>query len=459
MISDLIRQSERPCMSNHPKADVASSIRLTQFYPWYVVVLLLLAYTLSFVDRQIIALLVEPIRRDLQISDTQFSLLSGLAFASFYTLMGIPLGRWSDRATRKYVIMTGIMFWSLMTIACGLAQKYWQLFLARMGVGFGEAALSPAAYSIIADYFPRHLLGRAISVYNMGIYIGSGLALIIGSLVIEWLSRYDNIHLPLIGEVAHWQMTFILVGLPGFIMVLLMLTLREPVRRATYQADQVNYQPTMVEVWHFLRQHQTLFTRYFVGFAVLTMNSYAIAQWLPEFFRRQHGLPIEQAGYYLGLISLTTGMTGLFTGGWLGDRWIKAGRSDGFLMAACLGGAGALPLAISLPLMPTVNTALIVCAAMNFFLSFPFGIAPAGLQALTPNRMRGQVTAAYMLVVNLLGMGLGPTMVALITDYVFADDQALAYSLMIMSLVSLPVGVICLNAARPLYRAVTLPQV
>ena len=170
-------------------------------YAWYVVGVLMLAYTNSFIDRQILYLLFEPIRNDIGISDTQISLLAGLAFSVFYTVMGIPLARLADQSNRKAIITVGVASWSLMTALCGAAQNFWQLFLARIGVGVGEATLSPAAFSIISDYFPKNRIARAFSVYSMGVYFGAGLAMMIGGLVIKMVSASPTVVLPLVGEV------------------------------------------------------------------------------------------------------------------------------------------------------------------------------------------------------------------------------------------------------------------
>jgi MFS family permease len=202
-----------------------------QVYAWYVVGILVLAYTFSFIDRQILSLLVGPMKRDLGISDTQMSLLQGFAFAVFYCLAGLPIGRMVDSRKRVNIISIGVFVWSVMTALCGTAHAYWQLFLYRMGVGVGEAALSPAAYSMIADYFPPKRLGFALGVYGMGVYIGAGLALIIGAAVIGLVSSGGDIVVPLFGEVYAWQLTFFVVGLPGILIALWVWTVREPERR------------------------------------------------------------------------------------------------------------------------------------------------------------------------------------------------------------------------------------
>ena len=205
-------------------------------YAWYVVGVLTLAYVLSFIDRQILSLMVEPIRRDLGISDKQMSLLMGASFAVFYTFFGIPLGRLADTRSRRGIIAVGIAFWSVMTTGCGLVNKFWQLALLRMGLGVGEASLSPSAYSLIFDYFRPAQRSTAISVYSMGIYIGSGLAFILGGLVIRSTSGQEHFILPLLGAMRSWQIVFFVVGLPGFLMSLLLLTIREPERQGANRA-------------------------------------------------------------------------------------------------------------------------------------------------------------------------------------------------------------------------------
>ena len=200
-------------------------------YPWMVVAILMIAYVFSFVDRQILNLLVGPIRRDLGISDTQMSLLMGFSFAIFYTILGIPLGRLADRVSRRGLITTGVLVWSAMTALCGFAYSYWQLFLCRIGVGVGEATLSPAAYSMIADYFPPERRATAISVYSMGIFLGSGLAFLLGGLVIKFAVAQGTMALPLIGEVRPWQLVFFVLGGSGIVFSLAFLLVREPPRQ------------------------------------------------------------------------------------------------------------------------------------------------------------------------------------------------------------------------------------
>jgi len=222
---------------------------------WVVVLVLMMAYVFSFVDRNIVILLVEVMKKDMGLSDTKVSLLLGASFALFYSILGIPLGRLADIYNRKKIIAVGIVLWSLMTAVCGLTKNYGQLFLARMGVGVGEAALSPAAYSMISDYFPKEKLATAISVYSLGIYIGSALAYIGGGYLIGILSDMDNLNLPLVGELYAWQLIFIIVGVPGLLMAGLVLLLKEPERQGVQAEEVLPFR----EVWNYLREHGRTF--------------------------------------------------------------------------------------------------------------------------------------------------------------------------------------------------------
>ena len=262
-------------------------------YSWYVVGVLLLAYTVAFVDRQILSLLVQPIRRDLGISDTQIGLLAGFAFALFYSMLGVPIAKLADRSSRRAIISIGVALWSLMTALCGLSKNYFQLFLARVGVGVGEATLSPAAYSMMADYFPPHKLGKAISVYAMGLYGGAGLAMLAGSAVVSMVSTAGPVELPLIGTVFAWQLTFFVVALPGLLVLAFMATVKEPARRNATGA--LALKPRAVplrEVFNFMRDNRKIIIGHFGGFLALGTVISAYLVWTPEFLRRSHDFSI-----------------------------------------------------------------------------------------------------------------------------------------------------------------------
>lgn len=422
------------------------------FYPWYVVAVLTFAFTVAFIDRQILSLLVQPIRRDLGISDTQISLLAGFAFAVFYSFLGVPIARLADRRSRRAIISVGVFLWSLMTAACGLAKSFAGLFVARVGVGVGEATLSPAAYSMIADYFPPQKLARAIAVYAMGLYLGAGLAMIAGSAVVRLVSDAGPVTLPLVGTLFPWQLTFFAVALPGILVLAGMATVREPERR-DHLADPASLARSpkppskpvpLAEVAAFFRRNLRFVAAHFAGFGLLGTVITAYMVWTPEFLRRSYGLDIADAGLIYGLILLVFGASGPYAGGWLSTWLVAKGFRDGEMRTAVIGGWAMTPLAVLTPLAPGPLSAIVLLAAATFALSFPQAFPPTLLQLMAPNRLRAQVTAIFMLVSVLVAYTIGPALVALLNDYVFRDDAALRYSLALVSAVLTPAGAACL---------------
>ncbi len=402
-----------------------SNIKL--FYSCYVIAVLMIVYTFSFIDRQILSLLVEPMKADLSISDTQMSLLQGLSFAIFYTAMGLPLGRMADSHSRRGLIAGGIAVWSFMTAICGTVSSYFHLFLARMGVGVGEAALSPAAYSLIADTVEKKHLAKAISVYSMGIYLGAGLALIVGGLVISWANTIGNVTLPLIGEVFAWQVVFLAVGLPGVLLVPLLFTIKEPKRKEQVKGSAAVV-PVKQVIQYFKNNRKAVLLHNF-GFALAGLAGYGSLAWVPTFLIRNHGLSGPDTGLYYGLIVLIFGAGGVVSGGWLADRWYQRGCIDAKLRVGSIAAAlGAVPT-LFYPFMDNLTVVLILLSMSTFLLNFMMGIGPAAIQEVVPNNMRGQFSAFYLFIVNLVGLGVGPTAVALSTDYVFGFSHALNYSL------------------------------
>src|SRR5580658_4621752 len=273
-------------------------------YAWYVVGVLTLMYIFSFIDRQIFSLIVGPLRRDLHISDTQVSLLQGFVFAVFYTVCGIPLGRMADKRSRRGIIACGLIAWSLFTSMCGLARNFFQMLAWRMGVGVGEAALSPSAYSIITDNFPREKLSTAISVYSMGIYIGSGLSFLLGGIVVRFASAKELWVLPLVGGVRPWQVIFLAVGLPGLLVSPLVYSIREPLRRGI--ARHTSSVPASHAFAYMLENKRTFLCHTF-GFGLLSLTSYASGAWVPEFFRRNYHWDIPHTGIVYGSLVIIFG--------------------------------------------------------------------------------------------------------------------------------------------------------
>ncbi|MGA0704749.1 MAG: spinster family MFS transporter [Steroidobacteraceae bacterium] len=391
---------------------------------WWTVILLTLAYICSFIDRQVITLLIGPIKQDLGLSDTQVSYLIGLSFALFYTVFGFLIAIAADRLNRRNIIAAGIFLWTIMTAACGLARGYGQLFLARMGVGFGEGALSPAALSLLTDLFPRRQLARAIGVYSTGIAIGSGVALLVGGSVIQAVSGAETVTLPLFGTLRPWQAAFIIVSLPGLPIGLLMLTLREPARKGMTQGAGWSLKPTLAH----LREHWRSYLGIALGMSVLTIMAYGIIGWIPEHFRRSYGWSIGQLSLWYGLVLVCFGPPGAFLGGWLADRW-RERHADGYLRAALVGLALLGPAYALFALMTDPWMSLLWLIPATVGGAIPTSVVSAALMQLAPADMRARISALYYFVISIVGLGIGPTSIALLTDYWFADEGMLRYSI------------------------------
>lgn len=416
---------------------------------WYGVAVLLVAYTFAFIDRAILTLLVEPIQRDLGVNETGIAVLHGFAFAIFYTTLGLPIGWLADRKSRKWIIVAGITVWSLMTAICGLAKNFWQLFLARVGVGVGEAALSPAAYSIISDMFPAEKRSRALGAYTMGVYFGAGLAIIIGGAVVELVSNMPPISLPLIGEMNVWQITFIVVGLPGLIVALLCMTITEPVRRETSKNGEA---PTLRETLEFVVARKGAFLGHFVGFGLMSIPFNVVLLWARPFLSRVYGLTPTEAAYGLGVTILVFASAGLYFGGWLADRWLAQGKRDAMHRTAMVAAVCSLPFLAILPFMPSATLAYLVLAPVVFFAGMPWGPAAAAVQMITPNQMRAIMSGLYLFVLNLFGIAVGPVIAGAMTDYVFVDPAAVGYSLAMTAGGAAIISVFVLNWGRAPFR-------
>ncbi len=417
-------------------------------YAWYATGVLTVAYTLSYVDRQILSMLVGPIKADLGLSDTQVGLLQGFAFAVFYTLVGIPMGRLADRGDRRRLIAWAVLAWSLATAACGLARSYGQLFLARVGVGVGEAALGPAAYSMIVDCFPPERRGRAMGFYSTGVYLGIGLAAIIGGAVVGRLAGSPPLVLPLVGSISAWQVTFFVVGLPGLLVAAWIATLREPARQGNVQL----VAPPAGEAWRFLRARRGLFARHFTGVALLALAFNAMSFWMAPYLSRAHGLTPAEFGTALGFTLAIGGGVGIFAGGALADRLRRRGVADAELWPGILSGLAIVPTGLAATLAGDGWSALAAFAGFMLCSSFSFAAAAVALQAVTPNRLRGQVSAVYLFWVNLAGIGLGSFLTGFVTDQVFGDELRVGESMAWIVGISGPLAAALLLAARRPYR-------
>ena len=395
-------------------------------------VLLTLAYVLSFVDRQILSLLVEPMKRDLQLTDVQVSLLQGLAFAAIYCVAGLPLGRAADQFNRRNIILVGVAFWSMMTSLCGVVRTYAALFLCRAAVGVGEATLSPSAYSMLSDYFSPRRLPAAMSFYNLGPAIGTGLAYVMGGLVLNIAGSSDSVSIGFLHDLRPWQATFVVVGAAGFIVVLLLLLIREPPRRlALEEADQdVSFRETL----RFLAEHRSSIGSFFIGLSLLGVISYATMSWYPTMFVRSFGEPVERVGLTFGPIYIAASVTGNIAGAWLAVQLADRKHRDPYVLWALLATVGATVGGVLVPLIPQLYASYVGTAITLLFQNAWMGSAVAALHLAVPNRMRAQLTAILLFGTNIVGLVIVPSAVASITQYGFQDPLALRYSLMVVSL-------------------------
>jgi MFS family permease len=421
----------------------------------YALAVLLLAYVLSFVDRNVMAVLIGPIREDFAISDFQYSLLHGFAFSMFYIFLGLPIARLADKGNRVWIVTIGVFFWSIMTCLCGAARSFGQLFVARMGVGVGEAALSPPAYSLLSDFFDRESLPRAMAIYTLGITVGGGLAYIVGGMVYSYFSTHGALVLPLVGELRPWQTTFVMVGAPGLLLVFALQRMVEPPRRGVQQN---NDSYSLGEIGARLREHWQAYASLMLGVSLLSVLGYGTMAWYPEFLVRNHGMDRGDAGSAFGLIFIVAGSVGTLLAGFSAAPLLRRGIEDANMrLIAGIAVLWTLPAALG----PSVSSAeLAVWAAIPivFFLNSYFGLSIAALQAITPNRMRAQVSALMLFMTNLFGLALGPSVVAAITDFVFADDAALAKSLTLLPIILCPLAAILLFWGLRYYRRALVPE-
>jgi MFS family permease len=415
-------------------------------YAWYGVVILLVVYSVAFVDRVILNLLVQPIRAELHLSDTSISLLQGFAFTIFYSVFGIVLGRRADRNNRKRMIIGGVIVWCVATIACGVAENFWQLFVARIFVGAGEAALSPAAYSMICDNFRKEHRSRAISIYSMGVYVGIGCALIFGGLVVASMSKAGLVAVPVIGSISAWRASLIAAGVFGLPAVLLLMTLKEPARKEVTMSGST-FSDTLV----FFKSRSIALSTVILANALVALINYSISAWLPTYFVRVFSWSVGGIATAYGIVLLTVGCAGVIVGGWLADRLVASGRQDGMMVVFRWSIVLLVFISGWMGFVGSPTAAIALLAVTSFLTGIPTGLGPAALNAITPNQYRGQTIAVYLFCAAVIGLGLGPTAVALGTDYLFRSDAAVGTSLGLVLTAASLVATIILFAGRRRY--------
>ena len=418
-------------------------------FAWYVCLVLMLLLAISYMDRSVLALLVAPIETAFAVRDTTMGLLQGAAFAVVYVLFAFPLARLADRGNRRNLIVYGVICWCGATICCGLAQSIHQLFLARMSVAAGEAVLMPAAVSILSDYFGPKSRARALSVYSIGLYLGSGLAMGGGGALMKVFGPAGTA-VPMMGVLAAWRIVFIVMGLVGLFVVPLLMGVREPQRLGDdgYSAE------ATLPFKRMMRELKTKRAAVFgtiIGFALISLGATTINAWGATLFLRTHGWTIGDAGLRLGALTLVFGPLGAISGGVAADWLAKRGRVDAKPLVGMLSAGGCVAGGLVLTLQSTM-IALIGVGLVNYLIGFNFGIVQASLADLLPNRMRAVISALYIATTNIFAATLGPLLVGILNDRVFRDPAEIAISLRVVAPSAFLLAALTLWLILPAYR-------
>ncbi|MGH8137120.1 MAG: spinster family MFS transporter [Steroidobacteraceae bacterium] len=422
-------------------------------YAWYVTGLLTLTQVVSYLDRFLPSLLVQPIKRALHLSDFQIGLLLGPAFIMFYITLGIPLGWLADRVSRRAILAAGIAIWCTMTAAGAVAKSFVPLFVTRLGVGVGEATVAPASISLISDYFTRERRARAISLFMAGTFLGAGSSYLIFGPLVHYIESLHPISLPLLGQIQPWRLCFLIVGGPGLLLAALMLTVREPKRQervAMGSAVSAEANPTFRDGLAFIVRRWRAFGTLFVASASnLTMG--ALALWNVALFKRTWNWNVAEVGVAIGLILFTAGPAGTLLGVFLTNRDTAAGRQDATLRALFLGLLIGVPAYTVFPLMPDPRVGLVALFCAYVGQSMATAAGPATLVMLAPGQIRAQATAVYYLVISVLAQLIGPPLVGLITDRI-GNPSALRYAVSIeAAIVGIP-SILLVLLGFPAYR-------
>lgn len=387
-------------------------------YAYYVLGVLFVMYIFNFLDRQLLAILLQPIKEDLQISDTALGFLTGFAFAVFYTFAGLPLARLADRWVRRSLIAISIATWSIMTAASGLARGFTDLALARIGVGIGEAGATPPAHSLLSDYFPPEKRATVLALYACGVPVGSGLGF--------WLGGWIN-------DTFGWRMAFVAVGLPGILVALLIrLTVREPIRGASEHRPVSTRQYSLQEVWRFFSGLPSG-RRISLAAACIAFAGYGLAAWIPAFFIRIHHMTPGQLGLWMSWITALGGVIGSFSGGVIADRW---GRTQPRARAyvSLTGALLSIPFNVASVMLDDYRLALLSFLPATIGATLWFGPATSIVQDLVPPSMRATASAVFIFILTIIGLGAGPQVVGILNDWIGTPD-AIRYSLLFVAIV------------------------
>ena len=420
----------------------------TSSYPpraqaYYALTMLTVASFVSFLDRSILGLVVGPVEHDLGITDTQIGILQGFTFTIFFTVTAIPLGWLADKIVRRNLIIAGIALWSVMTILSGMAESYTQLLIARIGVAVGEATLIPASVSMLPDYFPPTQRGRAFGVLSLAAIVGSSGSYFVGGMLLRALKGYDVISFPLLGDLVIWQATFVFVGLPGLLLALLMLTVREPPRLGLARPDGETPAEAAAgkeSFVHYVKRHPKAFLYVWGMYTMTTYVAYCLIPWGPTVMFRKFGVAMGDAGMTIGIASSVLGVIACLLTGHLGDRMTAKGLRGGRFRITTLWSFGILPSVLLFTLGTSFEMSLFGYAFGTFFNSLTFGSAYAVMQEIVPARMRGRATASWYLCNALLANGLGPLASALATQHIFGTPSALPLGILVATMPGILLG-------------------
>ncbi|MEO1247027.1 MAG: MFS transporter [Pseudomonadota bacterium] len=417
-------------------------------YAWYMVVILTIAYILSFVDRYVFGLLIEPIKADFGLTDLQISMIGSTAFAIFYATMGLPLGYLADRTRRTWMLGVGVLVWSAATVACGLAKNFVQMFMARMAVGAGEATLGPCAMSMISDSFPREKRGKPIAFYSAALSLGAGIASLVSATILVWANSVPELSMPIVGVVKPWQFVFIVVGLPGIFVAALMLTLREPPRQ--FSKDAAGGQSIGDTLRHF-RRHWKVYGCCISFASVMVIVAYSQFFYAPM-FQRTWGWEPQTYAVWNGIVLLAIGPASVNFAGYMNDRLYKRGISDAPLLIGIIGVLLIVPTGIVIPLMPSPELAFAVIVLNTIGIATTTATSVTALMNITPSQFRGQTAALYYMIVSMLGLILGPNTVGALSDYVFGNEHLNYAASATVAIYGIPV-LFLIGYARRLYQA------
>lgn len=413
-----------------------------------------LLYAVGYLDRQILTLLVDPIRKDIGATDFQISLLQGAAFVICFAVCGLPIGWAVDRYPRRWIVWAGMTFASAATICAGFSRTYFQLLLSRCGVGAGEASLSPAAYSMLSDYFPRERLGTAMAVYSMGAIIGSALSLVLGGLAVQSTASGHTIGIALYDHAASWQRVFLLTGPPGVLITLLVFLVREPTRKRRMPAPATDRPRQATTIGTMLKTNVGFYTAHFVGFSLFNVMATAFTSWSPTYLMRKFDWSPGRVGTTLGAQNLVFEVAGMLVSGYVVDRLMRRGVTDAhlryYVWMVGLTGIAAMTSMLA-------NDIVVVLVAMSFVkFVIPFiAVAAAALQITTPAEYRGRVSAIFLFIYNIVGFGLGPSVTAAISDFMIPGSGNIGVAVAITVGIVAPLAMICFALGlRPMRRAV-----